>query len=361
MIKPIKVLIVDDSPLMRKLISSLFKNINAIEVVGTAMNGIFALQKLGSLKPDVIILDIEMPYMNGIEFLKEKKKLKDYTPVIILSSLAHKGAKITMQALSLGAMDFILKPSDSVPQEIHKVREHLIQLVYAYGRKKQKKDRQSLASISIEDEKKAPTPSISPKPITPIRKPGEIEIVTIGISTGGPRALRSIFKHLIPTISVPIIVVQHMPPGFIEEFAISLNKICALEVKQAQNGDILTPGRVLIAPADYHIEVENRPLARIIKLSNSKPVNGHRPSVGVLFLSIATLYKNHCMAIIMTGMGKDGAEEIGSIYKEGGLTIAQDRETSIIFGMPRVAINKGYIHKVVSLKEIPEIINNVNN
>ena len=362
--KTISVLIVDDSALMRNLVSKFFDQTPDIQVAGKAMNGIFALKKIETLKPDVIILDLEMPEMNGIEFLKSRKKRGIEIPVIILSSLARKGARITMEALSLGASDFILKPSGTESQGIQKTKEMLIQLVRIYGDKfKALKISKPLQKERIFAEKpmvrpQKPEPIVSP-PRAPKRKTGPIEIIAIGISTGGPNALREVFPRLEKTLPAPILVVQHMPAGFTEEFANSLDKISQLEVKEAEDGDIIKPGRILIAPGDRHLEIESKPLAKIIRLSDLPPVNGHRPSAGVLFRAVSRVYGNRSLAIIMTGMGKDGAGEIGEIYLEGGLTLAQDEATSIVFGMPKVAIELGYIHKIVPLSQVAEMINTI--
>ncbi len=360
---PIRVLIIDDSSLMRKLIANFFNEKADIEVVGTAMNGRFGLQKLEKLLPDVIILDLEMPEMNGIEFLKEKKRRAVDTPVIILSSHAERGAKVTMEAIAAGASDFLLKPSTEYGQSLTYVADQLIQLVRIYGALAKKKDRPgpvdpAIAARPAPVEKELPPPPVRKK--TPLRRPERIEVIAVGVSTGGPNALRTVLPKLRPDLDIPILVVQHMPAGFTEEFAYSLNRICPLKVKEAEEGDVVSGGRVFIAPGDKHITVKDRPLARVIELSDSDPVHGHKPSADVLFASVARVYRNHACALIMTGMGKDGAEEIGNVYEEGGITLAQDAETSVVFGMPKVAIGFGYIHHVLPLPDIPEFLNRLN-
>ena len=353
----ISVLIVDDSALMRNLISRIVEGAEDLSVAGKAMNGEFALQKIPRLEPDVVILDLEMPEMNGIEFLEERKKRGIDVPVVILSSLARKGAKITMEALSLGASDFIMKPSGPVSEDIHKVGEHLINAIRAYGfnyRKKKGVVITESAGKALPRPKPAevPEPVAVPEPPRVSGKAGPIELIAVGISTGGPNALREVFSRIDADIEVPILVVQHMPAGFTEEFAKSLDRVCPLEVAEAKDEDLLKPGRVLIAPGNYHVEVERRRLAGVVRLSSSDPVNGHRPSADVLFASVAKSYGNKSIAVIMTGMGRDGAREIGRIARAGGITIAQDQETSVVFGMPKVAIENGFIHHVLPLKEI---------
>ncbi len=184
-------------------------------------------------------------------------------------------------------------------------------------------------------------------------------MIAIGISTGGPNALRDLLSRLDPQIGLPILIVQHMPPGFTAEFARSLDKMCAFEVKEASDGDILRPGRILIAQGDRHLTVERRPLATIARITETPPVNGHRPSADVLFASVAKDFGNRTLAIIMTGMGKDGAQEIGTIYREGGITLAQDEQSSIVYGMPKVAFENGFIHRVVPLPEMAETIERI--
>ncbi len=377
---PISVLIVDDSAMMRNLIGRIVDSNDELMVAGKAMNGLFALKKLSRLNPDIIVLDIEMPEMNGIEFLKEKNRIKNDTPVIILSAVATKGAKVTMEALSLGASDFITKPSGSISHNIQTVGSRLIELLIVYGQDYRKRVKKPGSRKIIEKIEKRSTRKVKElhrqsipetrkkktveAPITigtshwekiaPKREHGQIRIMAIGISTGGPNALRKVFSKLDADLPVPVIVVQHMPAGFTEEFAKSLNRICPLEVKEAANGDLLKPGRILIAPGDCHVLVEKKSLGIIVKVVTTDPVNGHRPSVDVLFESIATEFKNESLAAIMTGMGRDGARMIGTILGEGGITVAQDEESSIVFGMPKVAIEHNYIQHVVSLDNMAE-------
>jgi len=367
----ISVLIVDDSAMMRNLIGRIVESNDELTVAGKAMNGVFALQKIPRLEPDVIVLDIEMPEMNGIEFLKEKNKLKIDIPVIILSAVATKGAKVTMEALSLGASDFITKPSGTVSHDIQSVSNRLIDLLIVYGRDYRKrsgpKKNKSSTVRSVPRPVPVPVRETVGKPkstvnigtshwkkITPRRETGKVQIMAIGISTGGPNALRKVFAQFDPDLPVPVIVVQHMPAGFTEEFAKSLDRICPLEVKEAANGDLLKPGRILIAPGDFHVEVSRKSLGTIVNVVSKDPVNGHRPSVDVLFESVASEFKNESIAVIMTGMGRDGAKEIGTIFGEGGITLAQDEESSIVFGMPKVAIEHNYIQQVVPLEQMAE-------
>jgi two-component system, chemotaxis family, protein-glutamate methylesterase/glutaminase len=364
----IRVMIIDDSALMRNLISTTLADSKYINVVGTAINGRFGIKKLNLLKPDIIILDLEMPDMNGIEFLQERQKLNFKTPIIILSALAKKGAKITLDALSLGASDFILKPTGSV-EEITKTRQELVDMICALGKPNSFVSNEIKSKLPFEESNKIFESQIqieeAPKletreylrPVSAL--PDNIEIIAIGISTGGPNALREILPLFPENFPIPIAIVQHMPPGFTFELAKGLNNICALEVKEAEDGDVVKAGKVYIAPGDKHIKFLSKRLANIIKLDDGPPVNGHRPSADILFESIAEVYGGNSIACIMTGMGKDGAVKIGDIMKKGGITIAQDQYSSVVFGMPKCAIEFGNIQFVSPLLDIPKTIFNI--
>jgi two-component system, chemotaxis family, protein-glutamate methylesterase/glutaminase len=357
--------------LMRNLISRIVDSTPGLRTVDKAMNGVFALQKIPRCQPDIIVLDIEMPEMNGIEFLKERQRLGIDIPVVILSSVARSGAQVTMEALSLGAVDFITKPSGSVSSDIHTVAGELSRMLVAYGSQYQReKGRESThysyeapermfdAVEAVPHAQSRPLLKSVPKtePAKPVRSPGPTEIVVIGISTGGPNALREVFAHIAADLGKPVVVVQHMPAGFTEEFAASLDRICPLEVKEAADGDVLKPGRVLIAPGDWHVTVEKRSLAGIVRVNQDPPENGHRPSADVLFRSVAREYGNRALAVIMTGMGKDGALELGSIYREGGVTLGQDEGSSVVYGMPKVAFEMGNVMEQVPLNRMAERI-----
>jgi two-component system chemotaxis response regulator CheB len=359
----IRVLITDDSALMRNLIGRMVEATPGLVVADKAMNGRFALQKIPRVEPDVIVLDLEMPEMNGIEFLKERKKMGISIPVVILSSIAARGAEITMEALGLGASDFIQKPSGSVSEDLHVVKDTLTGMLIGYGGAYRRSQGKKVLSPSEYPKKTESPPSsieniLNPKPVspakapTPLRKPGKTGIIAIGISTGGPDALRVVFSKLDADLMVPIVVVQHMPPGFTNEFAKSLDRICPLEVKEAEEGDLIKPGRVLIAQGNKHLEVEKKSLASIARLSDAPLVSGHRPSADVLFESVAKSYQNHALGVIMTGMGRDGAENLGKIYQEGGMTLGQDEHSAVVYGMPRVAYELGHVMEQVTLENM---------
>jgi len=363
----ISVLVVDDSALMRNLIGRMIEDTPGLAVADKAMNGLFALQKIPKVNPDIIVLDLEMPEMNGIEFLKERKKQGIRIPVVILSSIASRGAEITMEALSLGASDFIQKPSGSVSEDIHVVKDTLVGMLLGYGSSyrrlqgkkvlspmeyKPKAAQSTHHSSDLFSYLHAEPPAFPAKPPAQMRKPGKTEIIAIGVSTGGPDALRTVFSQLDADLNVPIVVVQHMPPGFTSEFAKSLDRICPLDVKEAEDGDIIKSGRILIAQGNRHLEVEKKSLNAVARLSDTPLVSGHRPSADVLFASVAMSYANHTLGVIMTGMGRDGAQHLGTIYKEGGMTLGQDEASAVVYGMPRVAHEMGHVMEQVSLENM---------
>ncbi len=399
------VMIVDDSALMRNLISKIFQQTDDLEVCGTAMNGRFALDKLHRLQPDVIVLDLEMPDVNGIDFLTECRKRGVKVPVIILSSHAQRGARITMDALSLGAEDFILKPTGRGGPDVQSVAEQLVDMARAYGgdyRKRRERgeisdipgpargeregrspgaapageDKRADAQAEREEtarksarasgETEIPAPTLRARTAetarglpsrTPKRKPGAVKAIAIGISTGGPNALRRMLPGLSADVRAPILIVQHMPAGFTKEFARSLDRLCAQEVREAADGDVLAPGRIFIAPGDYHMRVERRSLATVIRIGDDEPISGHRPSADALFASVAGAFGHECLAVIMTGMGRDGAREIGTIYEAGGMTAGQDQKSSVVYGMPRAAWEAKYLHQQVPLEDMADFIN----
>ncbi|MBR1720927.1 MAG: chemotaxis-specific protein-glutamate methyltransferase CheB, partial [Treponema sp.] len=358
----ISVAICDDSALMRNLISRVIDETEGMSVIGKAMNGQFLVDKLALFKPDVIVLDIEMPVMTGVEFLKWRKQNKLDIPVIILSSIAEKGAAVTIECLELGAVDFITKPNGSISADISSVSDRLIELIASYGgsyarrhgkivrshdfysklgsdRLVERKLTTALGKEKAQEflsssKDKASSISVAPSfggmdskipaVIEPLRKPGRIEVIAIGISTGGPNALRDVFKMIDPHLKQPVLVVQHMPAGFTKEFANSLNKICALNVKEAEDNEPILGGTVYIAPGNYHIYVEQTALGKkMLRLSQEPQRNGHRPSADVLFESVAKIYQNRALGVIMTGMGKDGAVELAEMRKQGAWTLGQ--------------------------------------
>jgi two-component system chemotaxis response regulator CheB len=337
---PIRVLVVDDSALMRKLIPQILERDGSIHVVGTAMDGSFGLKKIEELKPQVVTLDLEMPRMDGVETLKEITRRHHSMPVIVVSAHTTQGATATFKALSLGAFDFVAKPKDAAQARMEEIAAELISKIKAAASTKMPVTRVEMAPLPALRR----TPKGQGKPHT---QPSRI--VAIGISTGGPNALQYVLSQLPGDFPGSIIVVQHMPEGFTDLFARRLDECCAIEVKEAQSGDLLVAGRALICPGNRHIKVRRMPLGNIVVLSDDDRVNGHRPSVDVLFRSVAQEFGKEAIAVIMTGMGEDGADALGAVKAAGGLTIAQSEDSCVVYGMPKAAIERGHAIRVVPL------------
>ncbi|MDR2521601.1 MAG: chemotaxis-specific protein-glutamate methyltransferase CheB [Spirochaetaceae bacterium] len=352
----LSVLVVDDSALMRNLVGKMINATKGLRVAGSAANGAEALEKLPLLDVDVIVLDIEMPVMNGIEFLRRRKAAGIKIPVVVLSSIAEKGAAVTIEALSLGASDFVQKPSGSESLNIASVKDQVVEKLFGYGNRFRKYFKKKPPVKLLADGKSAAGVAGERRLVTPVRRTGKIELICIGVSTGGPDALRVVFSTIDADLKVPVCVVQHMPEGFTKEFARSLDKICPLDVIEASDGVELSAGRIVIARGAAHLEVEKRDGRAFARLSSAPPVCGHKPSADVLFASAAVVFQNHVLGVIMTGMGKDGSTQLGTIYREGGLTLGQDEATSVVYGMPRVAYELGYVMEQVPLERMGQRI-----
>ena len=334
--KKVRVLVVDDSALMRKLIPQMLEADSSIEVVGTAMDGTFCLKKIEELQPNVVTLDLEMPGMNGIDTLKEIMRHRP-VPVIVVSSHSTEGASVTLKALGLGAFDFVTKPRDASTHMAETATELIAKIKAAADCK--------LVRPAVLLGMPARLEKIS----TAKSGPPPTKLVAIGISTGGPQALEFLLAQLPPDFPGTIAVVQHMPEGFTEMFARRLDELCALRVKEAQSGDLLQAGRVLICPGSRHMKVKRMTRGDIVVLNDEPRVNGHRPSVDVLFNSVADEFGPRAVAALMTGMGDDGAEGLGAVKKAGGMTIAQSEESCVVYGMPKAAVERGYATRVVAL------------
>ncbi len=332
----VRVLVVDDSALMRKLIPQMVETDQSIEVVGTAMDGTFCLKKIEELRPNVVTLDLQMPGMNGIDTLKEIMR-RHPLPVIVVSSHSTDGASITFKALGLGAFDFVTKPQDASAHMAETARQLIAKIKAAADCKVV---RPGTLGGAVRVEKTASAKSGPPPTKT----------VAIGISTGGPQALEYLLAQMPPDFPGTILVVQHMPSGFTEMFAKRLDELCALRVKEAQSGDVLQAGRVLVCPGSRHMTVKRLPMGDVVVLNDDPLVNGHRPSVDVLFHSLAQEFGRMSVAVLMTGMGDDGAQGLGEVKKAGGMTIAQSEESCVVFGMPKAAIERGYATRVVGLE-----------
>lgn len=352
----VKVLVVDDSAVMRKLISRMLNEDDEIEVVATAIDGDFAINKIEQMRPDVVTLDVDMPRMDGIATLGHIVR-KHKIPVVMLSSLTTRGAALTLKALELGAFDFVCKPSGAA--RIVELSLELIEKVKAAARSKlifpvepPVATRPTTGSLVARPTTGSLVAKPTTGPLVPKKQSGKSRILAIGASSGGPNALRHLLPRLPADFGAGIVVVQHMPESFTAIMAKWLDEICEIEVKEASEGDLVVPGRVLIAPGNAHLRVKRTRIGFAVALENGHPVGGHMPSVDVFFRSVAAEYATLATALIMTGMGSDGADGIGEIRQAGGLTLAQDKDSCAIFGMPRAAIDRGHIDRVVPLSEL---------
>ncbi len=334
---PVRVLVVDDSALMRKLIPQILAADNSIQVVGTAMDGIFGLKKIEELRPQVVTLDLEMPGMGGLDMLREIMR-SHRVPVIVVSSHSTEGASVTLKALSMGAFDFVAKPAD-VSARMPEIARELITKIKAAA---QSRGIRVSAPSTV-------TPAAATEKASLNSKDRPSRIVAIGISTGGPQALQYLLPQLPKDFPGTILIVQHMPEGFTDMFSRRLDEISSIRVKEAQSGDLLLAGRAFVCPGSRHLKVKRLPLGDVVVLSDEPRVNGHRPSVDVLFRSVAEEFGERALAVLMTGMGEDGSQGMGLVKAAGGMTIAQSEESCVVYGMPRAAIEKGYAVRVVAL------------
>jgi two-component system, chemotaxis family, protein-glutamate methylesterase/glutaminase len=344
MSEKVRVLVVDDSALMRKLIPQILLRDPRIEVVGTAMDGLIGLRKIEDLKPHVVTLDLEMPRMDGIQMLRQITG-KHRVPVIVVSAHTQEGASLTLKALSLGAFDFVTKPQEAASGRMMQIASELalkIKVAAASGAPKM--------IITLPASKRKERRNFTTQPQWPSR------VVAIGISTGGPNALQYLFAQLPEDFPGCLLVVQHMPEGFTEMFAQRLHESTALEVKEAQSGDLLVAGRALICPGNRHMKIRRMDHGDVAILVDQPRVNGHRPSVDVLFHSVAQEFGSKAIGVLMTGMGDDGAAGLGAIHAAGGFTVAQSPETCVVDSMPRSAIERGFASKVVSLAGLANLL-----
>ncbi len=337
----IKVLIVDDSAVIRQILTEILNQADDIEVVGTAQDPIFAMNKIKSLKPDVITLDVEMPRMDGLTFLEELMKTSPI-PVLMVSALTQRGNETTLRALELGAIDYIPKPRIDISKGVIQLGEEIIRKVRIAA-----KARVRTGSSHKKTESK-PLPSGFKLTTTD-------RIIAIGASTGGTQAVTEIITAL-PESTPGIVIVQHMPPMFTRSFAERLNAISKLDVKEACTGDRIIRGSVLIAPGNKHLTIRRNGAMYYTEVKDGPMVNFVRPSVDVLFNSVAEYVGGNAVGVILTGMGEDGAKGLLEMKKTGAFTIAQDEASSVVFGMPKRAIEIGAVKKVAPLEEIPRII-----
>jgi two-component system, chemotaxis family, protein-glutamate methylesterase/glutaminase len=324
---PIRILIVDDSAVIRKVLCDGLAADAALEVVGTAAHGRIALAKIPQLHPDLITLDVEMPEMNGLETLAAIRKTYPKLPVIMFSSLTERGAATTLDALALGASDYVTKPSNTGSLEVtlRQLREQLIPKIKALCENR---------AASAQARSIARPPNVRAPGLQPARALSRIDLVAIGASTGGPNALADLLPAIPANFPVPIVIVQHMPALFTRLLAARLNQRSALNIREAAAGETLRPGEVWIAPGDFHMSVEKKGAALALVLNQDPPENFCRPAVDPMLRSVAKACGANALAVILTGMGSDGASGAKHVRESGGQVLVQDEASSIVWGMP---------------------------
>ena len=341
----IRVLTVDDSALMRQVLAMLLAKDPQIEVVGSAPDPYIAREKIKALNPDVLTLDVEMPKMDGLTFL-EKLMRGHPMPVVMVSSLTEVGCQTTLRALELGAVDFITKPKIDLREGMEEIAQDLIVKVKAAA-----VARVRSKEIGGNGHQKPFTSHPSPLPSGSAMIKTTDTIIAIGSSTGGTEAVKEILERL-PPHTPPILITQHMPERFTKTWADRLNKLCRISVKEAQDGDSVLPGHALVAPGDFHMTLVRSGARYTVQINQDSPVNRHRPSVDVMFSSVARYAGANAIGVILTGMGNDGAKEMLAMKQAGAFTIAQDETSCVVFGMPKEAIKAGAVDKVLPLNDI---------
>jgi len=336
--KKVKVLIVDDSAVIRQLLSMLLSEDPEIEVVGTAGDPLIARDRIKALNPDVVTLDVEMPNMDGVTFLRKIMTLRPM-PVLMVSTLTQAGAETTLEALEIGAVDFVAKPVQDAVNGLAEIGDELRAKVKQAAR----------ARIGRGNA------SMSARKSSRVYSAGGDKLVAIGASTGGVEALKTVLMNL-PAQCPPIVITQHMPPRFTAAFAERLNRECPMRVSEAKHNEAIEPGHVYIAPGSHHLEVVRVSNQYRCTLNESAPVSGHRPSVDVLFRSVADVAGRGAVGAILTGMGKDGAEGLLAMRKAGAHTLGQDENSALIYGMPRVAFERGAVMRQVPLSHMADAI-----
>jgi len=343
----IRVLVVDDSPLVREIISDVIKESPGIELAGTACDGRQALVQLERLKPDVITLDVQMPNMDGLATL-DAILATNPVPVVMVSSLTQLGANTTLDALDRGAVDYVAKPEGAAGIEAMFRGELMRKIRMMAGT-----DVRRMLQIRKERAEKTNALRRQPVEIAPPATTCDAadladKCIAIGISTGGPPALSTLFGDLRPPLP-PIVVVQHMPPAFTKPFAWRLNSISQLSIKEAETGDVLKPNQVFVAPGGQHLNLRKKMGQVVIEVRDGEPVSGHRPSVDVMMACAAEIFGDRCLGVVMTGMGRDGSDGCGAIRSRGGYVLGQDEASSDVYGMNKVAFVEGNVDRQFSL------------
>lgn len=334
----IKVLIVDDSALIRKLLSAIVQTQSDMVLVGAAADAYAARDLVNQFAPDVITLDIEMPKVDGLTFLEKLMKARP-TPVLMVSTLTRDGADATLKAMELGAIDYIAKPTIGIAEGMQAYSDVIIEKIRMVAAAKVKPRNQQYAKQAVQTLSYSSTE----------------KLIAIGASTGGTEAIKDVLMQL-PANAPAIVITQHMPPGFTRTFAERLHKLCQVSVKEAVDGERVLPGHAYIAPGDLHMLIERSGADYRVKLSDGERVSGHKPSVDVMFSSLARSAGANVMAVMLTGMGKDGAKGMLDIFQHGGFTVAQDEQSCVVFGMPNEAIKRGGVKIISPLADIADVL-----
>lgn len=344
--KNIRVLVVDDTSVMRKIVSEVVDRDPEMETAGVASNGRIALQRVNQVSPDVITLDMEMPEMGGIEMVRELRKTHPRIPVIMLSALTVKGAEATFDALQAGASDYVAKPATSIgiPATLAQLQAELLPRIRHFFPKR----------------KVLPVPgrvgAAGGTALGRLGKKSRIDVVAVGTSTGGPNALAKVFEQFVEPLPVPMVIVQHMPPIFTRTLAERLNKSSAMTVHEGEDGQVLQAGHAYIAPGGYHMETRREGAQVVLRMTQEPPENSCRPAADVLFRSVAESYRSSVLAVVLTGMGRDGYLGTQVICDQGGTAIAQDEATSVVWGMPSFLAKDGLAESVLPIDQIAENI-----
>ncbi len=357
----IRVLLADDSATVRRLLTETLSNEPDLVVCHAARDGREAVTQFSLVQPDVVVLDVEMPVMDGIEAVIAIRRIDPKVPIIMFSSLTTKGGEATLDALTHGATDFVNKPARSghLHDAIHHIRTNLIPMVKHWGKWSQEQRSRGVHAAASLTLTRQPTASLCREPLSASRRPAgnkraALEIIAIGVSTGGPNALAEILKAIPKQFPIPIVIVQHMPPLFIGLLAERLNQICPLTVSEAVDGTPIQPGHVWVAPGDQHLVVEKQGRNARLRLDHGPAVNSCRPAVDVLFRTVADVYRDSSLAVVLTGMGQDGLEGCRHIRQRGGKVVVQDQATSVIWGMPRTVAEAGLADQVLPLNSMAE-------